>query len=296
MVLNNEHISITQNLYDALRHVRFEDSNREIWVDTLCINQADIPERNHQVSLMGDIYSSAVHVVNWLGPATQNTALGMKTLEFLLGEEDVTVKPPWEKHRSSLIHAGLNDILKRNYFQRIWVVQENALASKLTLQAGFETVTWHRGAETHRAICRIKFAVLSPSWEASGIKDVDFRPLLEVLEQNMMVTRQKLGMSCRVVTLLDLAFDMRYRQATDRRDMLFGLRNLVPEEIRKHIVVDYDKPVEKLYEEFYKTVKGAYQAEIKFVEKCEKERRAQVKAEQMRLDKARSSSSMGSGW
>jgi hypothetical protein len=106
------------------------------------------------------------------------------------------------------------------------------------------------------------------------------RPLLEVLEQSMMVTRRNMNKPCRDVTLLDLAFDMRYRKATDRRDILFALRSMVPEEVREHLVVDYGKPVDELYAEFYNEVKRAYMEEINFVEIFEKER-----LEKERLDK-----------
>jgi len=54
----------------------------------------------------------------------------------------------------------------------------------------------------------------------------------------MMVTRRKMGKSCREVTVLDQAFDMRYRRATDRRDMLFALRSMVPEDVRRGMAVD----------------------------------------------------------
>jgi len=38
-----------------------------LWVDAICINQDDIPERNDQVLLMGDIYRNATSVISWLG-------------------------------------------------------------------------------------------------------------------------------------------------------------------------------------------------------------------------------------
>jgi hypothetical protein len=171
-----------------------------------------------------------------------------------------------------LLRAGLQDILKRDYFKRIWVVQENALASMITLQIGSATLTWCSGAATHRAICRIKFAVISPSWERAGLHDIDVRPLLEILEQSMMVTRRNMDKPCREVTILDQAFDMRYRRATDRRDMLFALRSIIPEEARKNLVVDYDKSVDELYAEFYKEVEKAYMGEIEFVKISEKQR------------------------
>jgi hypothetical protein len=59
--------------------------------------------------------------------------------------------------------------------------------------------------------------------------------------------------------------------------MLFALRSMVPNEIRKHFIVDYSKLVNDLYTNFYKEVKRVYIEEIKFVEILEKERLEKVK-------------------
>jgi hypothetical protein len=298
MILNDEPFAINQNLYAALQHLRSKSSNRTLWIDAICINQADESERDRQVSLMGDIYACAENVVNWLGPPTSNTALGLKLLAFLFGDEDISSGAPWENCKPSVLRAGLQDILQRDYFKRIWVVQESALASRITLQVGSATLTWRSGAETYRAICRVKFAVISPSWEAAGLRDIDVRPLLEILEQSMMVTRRKMGKPCREVTILDQAFDMRYRRATDRRDMLFALRSMVPEEMRENLVVDYDKSVDELYAEFFKEVERAYMGEMEFVRVSEKERLDKI-AEIERLNREESKKrqrSYGGGW
>ncbi|KAH7377442.1 heterokaryon incompatibility protein-domain-containing protein [Cadophora sp. MPI-SDFR-AT-0126] len=292
MVLDNQHFAINQNLYEALQHLRSRSSNRTLWIDAICINQANESERNYQVSLMGDIYTCANHVVNWLGPPTSNTVLGLEILAYLFGDEDISSNPPWKKYRASQVRAGLNDILERNYFKRMWVVQENALASKITLQLGSATLTWRSGALTHRAICRIKFAVISPSWEAAGLRDIDVRPLLEILEQSMMVTRRKMDKSCREVTILDQAFDMRYRRATDRRDMIYALRSMVPEEMRDNLVVDYNKSVDELYADFYREVAKAYIKEIEFVRSSERERLDKERDRQLQF---RGSRTLG-GW
>ncbi len=141
MILNNEHFDINQNLCTALHHLRSTTSNRTLCIDAICINQVDESERDRQVLLMGDIYACAENVVNWLGPSTPNTALGLKILAFLFGDKDISCGTPWKKYKPSLIRAGLRDILKRGYFERIWVVQENALASRITLQVGSATLT-----------------------------------------------------------------------------------------------------------------------------------------------------------
>ena len=55
--------SATKNLALALQYIRKADQDQVLWVDAICINQADIDERNNQVSLMGTLYSEAEEVI-----------------------------------------------------------------------------------------------------------------------------------------------------------------------------------------------------------------------------------------
>jgi hypothetical protein len=52
-------LGITQNLALALRHLRDSQRPRILWIDAICINQNDLPERSAEVRRMGDIYSTA---------------------------------------------------------------------------------------------------------------------------------------------------------------------------------------------------------------------------------------------
>jgi hypothetical protein len=72
---------IQENLASALRHLRYENKPRTLFVDAICINQEDIPERNNQVTRMADIYTLAHRVVVWWGPTSNNSKLGISTLE-----------------------------------------------------------------------------------------------------------------------------------------------------------------------------------------------------------------------
>ncbi|KAI8722882.1 HET domain-containing protein [Fusarium sp. LHS14.1] len=60
-------IPITVNLDCALRHIRSPCESVVLWVDALCINQADAKERMTQVLRMADIYSEATEVIVFLG-------------------------------------------------------------------------------------------------------------------------------------------------------------------------------------------------------------------------------------
>ena len=56
-------LAVCANLAAALRHLRYRDRERRLWIDALCINQSSASERSHQTYLMHDIYSRAKRVV-----------------------------------------------------------------------------------------------------------------------------------------------------------------------------------------------------------------------------------------
>jgi hypothetical protein len=58
-----QELEVTQNLYDALRHLRNESGLRILWIDAISISQNDLLERSQQVTRMRDIYTYAQRVV-----------------------------------------------------------------------------------------------------------------------------------------------------------------------------------------------------------------------------------------
>ncbi|KAH9216066.1 heterokaryon incompatibility protein-domain-containing protein, partial [Leptodontidium sp. 2 PMI_412] len=77
ILLNNQLVEVTPSLWIALWHFRLiaqqwlVQLHTAFWIDALCINQSDIEERAHQVSIMGDIYKNAECVHAWLGLSTK---------------------------------------------------------------------------------------------------------------------------------------------------------------------------------------------------------------------------------
>jgi hypothetical protein len=67
IIVDAEPFDVRHNLYLALLHLRSPTHAITIWVDAICINQADSNERSQQVSLMAFIYTRATRVVAWLG-------------------------------------------------------------------------------------------------------------------------------------------------------------------------------------------------------------------------------------
>ncbi|KAH7370781.1 heterokaryon incompatibility protein-domain-containing protein [Rhexocercosporidium sp. MPI-PUGE-AT-0058] len=67
--VNGFRFDATKNLVEALRALRLQSEERILWIDAICINQANVDERNRQVSMMTEIYRNSLSTVAWLGPS-----------------------------------------------------------------------------------------------------------------------------------------------------------------------------------------------------------------------------------
>jgi len=149
-------ISISPHLLQGIREIwtqakeRFHVQKRvcRLWIDAICIHQADDVEKAGQIPLMTMIYSNAQRVIVWLGTATDGSNLALDNLKSLgntlagftrtvgAHEFDALGLPPLD----DLIWSGITEILSRPWFRRLWVVQEVVLAKDIVLMAGNRSV------------------------------------------------------------------------------------------------------------------------------------------------------------
>jgi hypothetical protein len=80
-------LTVTTNCIEALEQLRRSFGMITIWVDSICINQSDTREQEHQISLMRDIYDKAEKVYVWLGKGDQETDYAMDWLVDATREE-----------------------------------------------------------------------------------------------------------------------------------------------------------------------------------------------------------------
>jgi hypothetical protein len=73
MNVNKKPFYITKNLECALRHLRYTEDLRILWVDAICINQQDDDEKSKQVAMMGRIYNEDQKVYAWLGEGNRQS-------------------------------------------------------------------------------------------------------------------------------------------------------------------------------------------------------------------------------
>ncbi|OAL44762.1 hypothetical protein IQ07DRAFT_521135, partial [Pyrenochaeta sp. DS3sAY3a] len=91
------------------------------WTDAICINQADIDEKNAQVPRMGAIYTSALRVWIWLGYP-----------EDVFPQDHGTSSQPFTPESSSpIFHRFLRQmsaLMAHAWFERTWTIQEFVLS------------------------------------------------------------------------------------------------------------------------------------------------------------------------
>jgi hypothetical protein len=102
---------VTKNLKAALQTLRQEGADRHLWIDYLCINQADIAEKNKEVLRMLRIYQEATRVVIWLGEEAGTTELAMHHLRHLARQSTPPAVRPFTQ-RLCLLAAFLPDFVR----------------------------------------------------------------------------------------------------------------------------------------------------------------------------------------
>ncbi|KAI0465532.1 heterokaryon incompatibility protein-domain-containing protein [Xylaria cf. heliscus] len=155
-------IFVTENCFDAMRHLRWQKKPRSLWIDAICIDQNSIDEKPGQLTLMGDIYKSAIRTIVWLGigsPDLERAIKWMRWAGLLLHDPELVIsnhvdnltdgiydhirsvraKVPWsflsgDSH--PLIVDALRALCMNEWFTRAWTAQELCLSQNVILCCG----------------------------------------------------------------------------------------------------------------------------------------------------------------
>ena len=157
----NASLALNQNLLDALHHLRLSDTTRVLWAAQICINQADDLEKTKQVGLMGEIYRKASKVVAWLGlpnektPSTFDFLKGIRHYVITIGRKQGAGSVNTAEDNDKLLEAMMKEyptsssqwtdvqaFLERDWFSRVWILQEVVLAKSILIQCGDHTLSW----------------------------------------------------------------------------------------------------------------------------------------------------------
>lgn len=202
------------------------------------MNQRNIRERDHQVSLMGNIYSSAHSVFAYLGP---EPPLGLHL--FTSTQVPLDMPPNRDALRTCL------DIFNREYWSRLWIMQELRLVQQAVFWCGSQPIP---SFIVYGRCCWLLRHRPTNYTITNTLDDAEASIL-----KGQIITFYDVGKGSVIQFLARFPFQWQVRHSlrrvlddfcrnscNDPRDKVFGLQALVREEQR--ISVDYSIPLERL--------------------------------------------------
>ncbi|TLD30801.1 hypothetical protein PspLS_03054 [Pyricularia sp. CBS 133598] len=296
--IDGEEVQVNASLEECLR--QFCQPGQDelpyyLWVDALCINQADLSERSAQVMRMKDIYSAAEEVLIWLGPEGEHTRAGIACFEqicfetlrigFKMLQEGHTERhyfdfaaDQWKivamRGADSEEMKGMLDFLTRDWFCRVWILQELSMAQQATFVCGvmrtdvgnlwmpamgyvmatavddMATSGWDKLQQNlpvfynRRSAVSLVMLLKLLEWEWSEeyrgrrtVHDYDFDEVLVFQAQGS----RTLG------SLERLLLELPWQLATDPRDKIYGVLGISSDFSKGGIIPDYALPIAKVF-------------------------------------------------
>ncbi|KAE9377694.1 HET domain-containing protein [Stipitochalara longipes BDJ] len=218
LTLNNDRFLVTSSVESALKHLRYMDRQRTVWIDSICIDQRNVIEKNAQ------------KVIAWIGMEDEDeddvgdTKLdvgGAFALANEIGKEGWAKYPEVIKRHSELALFSLTRLSDRSYFRRQWVIQEISLSREIIVMCGPHAIHWNALSEAAEGMrcfgqdprANLLFGGTRRIWDLFGIRAMEF-------------CREKSVAGHFSNDLLELLQTTRGREATDPRDMVYSLMGI----------------------------------------------------------------------
>jgi hypothetical protein len=144
--VNGHKLAISPNLWNLLVHINDQGQRLPLWCDALCIDQTieATQERNHQVQLMGRIYSAAQSVLVWLGEEADNSAALFDFLNRSTAAGATQRSQTSNQIDNRTFWTSFKRLCQREYWKRVWIVQEVILARKIEILCGDRRMPWEK--------------------------------------------------------------------------------------------------------------------------------------------------------
>jgi hypothetical protein len=288
LLVNGTEFKATANLFDFLARYRkisyavpkWELANFPLWIDAVCINQEDIPERNSQVQMMGSIYRSATRTISWLGPDDDDSDTAMRILKDvfpkmmdsiqkrdLLAWLDPQQTNLWQE---SELRAGTSNvthnnfwhscqrILQRPYFTRSWITQELVLSRNVVVLCGQQTLPliafsivwlWLHHIEGLPCPPHVDARLWSYLSTREGRRVISWGVLNKLPNlSNLMRDSKDAPEQSLALIWHELVLHARIQQATDPRDKLYSMLGILDRKFKP----DYAASIEDVFCDFAK--------------------------------------------
>lgn len=233
--LNGVMTPIRDNLWSFLNKRRLQQEYGPLWADAICINQANISELNHQVQMMHQIYESAQSVSVWLGDADNDSDIAIQRVKSPTVPKN-WCEGAWTKSEGLAILA----LCERNYWRRMWIIQELLLAKSAVIHCGLLDLNWS---------ILVRFLGELQEFKKQG-RDI-YTPLahsiLATPAMAMVKTKTEWGATPQPLRVLVESY--RHHQSTDIRDKVYALLGIA--EGTSDVTIDYHKSAKTILLDVY---------------------------------------------
>ncbi|PIG87823.1 hypothetical protein AARAC_011885, partial [Aspergillus arachidicola] len=234
IILNGCTFHVTTNLHTALLYLRNRQLERTLWVDAICINQDEEDqgvEKSKQIPLMRTIYAQAERVIVWLGDATENGDKALKAIRCLAEKQDTTSTLNTSKNYDACLR-----LLQRDWFSRIWVLQEVGVARCIYIMCGSVYIKGHIFCDGLSRL-RLSSDLLSRIGPVAYlIRGALYRPEYELGSRGFISLGELIGM-------------YHHHEATKQHDKVYALLGLSGDPITDALRPNYNLPWQEVFKE-----------------------------------------------
>lgn len=256
---SNMTLSVSASLESALRALRDPRSKILVWADALCIDQQNASEKADQVRQMTQIYQNAKSVAIWLGPQSKGSDLGMELIHQVSSgakmPRDITKHTPTPFSEQNF--AAVVALFDREYWHRLWVVQEVFNAQLVNVHCGPAILPWTAfriASKVFRQNRDVLERSFHPGYYTQVLVNGGPGSLAGIGTRAEFKNGANLTGPMVFQDLLEVMRDCRRKLSSKPEDKVFGILGVLSEKVRNEIKVDYSIPVKDVYINIFRTI------------------------------------------
>ena len=236
-------LHVFRNLHTALHRILSltdEGEYRTLWIDQICINQKDETEKKTQLLLMGEIYKRAIDVLVWLGDPPH----GVLNVPGYLGRMTGIIKK-MERNAAQLrsflppllaglpidndpVWAIMDDILQKEWYSRVWTLQEAVLGKRLVVYYGSNILDWEF---IQKLYLNSSAAPFRPLRSLVTEKEIGYRPIQWIQHY------RKIREDSKPIDFSWLLWACGFKDCTYDVDKIYGILGMVEKDVKDRIPI-----------------------------------------------------------
>ena len=256
ILISGQAVEVTDNLFAALHAITKARSSKTtaglttlvsrtraalIWIDAICINQADDAEKASQVRKMARIYGSATTTIMWLGDATRDSRFALDWLFAIARIEEAAFDTMTDDAKindlfNEAAWNGLCDLILRLYFRRRWIIEEAALSLDPWIVCGEQAIDWTTFFTGYDRVCGVIFNLLHQRHYTLRSTDIEAIAGIGMLRERLLQKKH--------ITLLETLVRFRRCGTVKGRDRIFAFLGLCSDAEAQRIRINYERSMQ----------------------------------------------------